>query len=307
MRTPSRSRAVDSADPLEPVGLARALWQLARPRSLPWMLGIVLFGWGFAHWDQLLYLRRPDALLGLLLAWALGNTGTMWLNAALDHDASAVLFAPATRVPAPTATAAYLALVAAFGLGAVTAPAALLGLGGCALLAVLYSHPRVAWKGHPLAGPAVNAIGYGLLSPLAGALVATPVITPRMLVTFALWSLWMLGAYFSAQAFQQEEDAARGYRTLVVTHGPALVLHVARWCMNGAILAALALTLVGVYPRLTLLAYPWFLVSDAWMRRWQRQPSGGDASWATGLFRRMLLGGLAVFGLAWVDYWFFAG
>jgi len=74
--------------------------------------------------------------------------------------------------------------------------------------------------------------------------------------------------------------------------------------MGAAILGALALTLVGVYPRLTLLAYPGFLAGDAWMARWQRAPGGGGPGWAVGLFVRMLLAGLAVFALAWVDYWF---
>jgi 4-hydroxybenzoate polyprenyltransferase len=280
------------------------LWRLARPRLALWMLGLVLFGYAFAHWDQLLVARAPLGLALLLGAWALGNAGTMWLNAGLDREESDAVFASAGPVPRHVGLAGYAALAGAVALAAGTTGLAVGCVVGCALLAIAYSHPRLAWKGHPVLGPLVNVIGYGLLSPLAGWSLAHAPLSFRTVGTFALWSLWLLGAYFSAQAFQQQDDERRGYRTLVVTHGPATTLRVARWCMNGAITASLALTILGVYPRLTLLAYPTFLVADRWMLRWQRQPDGGGPEWATGLFIRMLFGGLFLFALAYVDYWF---
>ncbi len=286
--------------PLTPAALVTH----ARLRLLPWILGIVLFGYGFAHWDRDLYLVRPGALGIVLVAWSLGHVGTLWLNAALDRDQEAAVFARARPVPRGLDRAAYAALALAVGASVAAGPRAMACVIASALLSVAYSHPRLGCKGHPLGGPLVNGLGYGLLSPLAGATVAPGPPTPRLLVTLALWSTWLLGAYFAAQAFQEKEDRARGYRTLVVTHGPAVTLRVARRLMGAAILGALALTLVGVYPRLTLLAYPGFLAADAWMARWQRAPGGGGPGWAVGLFVRMLLAGLAVFALAWVDYWF---
>jgi 1,4-dihydroxy-2-naphthoate octaprenyltransferase len=281
-----------------------ALGALARPRLLPWMLGIVLFGYGFVHWDQSLYLVAPGGLALLLVAWSLGHAGTMWLNAALDREEDGVLFARPVPVPAIAPGAAYLALAAALAVAAAVSPRAALCVGGCALLAVAYSHPRLAWKGHPLAGPLVNVLGYGILSPLAGATVATATVSARFAVTLALWSLWLFGAYLAAQAFQEDDDRRRGYRTFVVEHGPAVTLRVARRAMNGAVLGALGLTIAGVYPRWTLLAYPGFVLADRWMARWQRAPRGGGPRWAAGLFQRMLGGGLAVFALAWLEYWF---
>jgi 4-hydroxybenzoate polyprenyltransferase len=228
----------------------------------------------------------------------------MWLNAALDREESGAVFALHGPVPSHVGMAGYAALTGSVGLASLTNWIALGCVVGAALLAVLYSHPRIAWKGHPVLGPTVNVVGYGLLSPLAGWSVANAPMSPRTALTFALWSLWLLGAYFSAQAFQQHDDQRRGYRTLVVTHGPTTTLRAARWCMNGAISVTMGLTIAGVYPRLTLLAYPTFWVADRWMVQWQRQPGGGGPEWATGLFVRMLSGGLFLFALAYIDYWF---
>ena len=280
------------------------LWRLSRPRLALWISGIVLFGYGFAHWDLLLVARAPVGLALVLAAWTLGNAGTMWLNAALDREESSAVFAQGGPIPRRIDIAGYAALAGAVALASAVNCVAATCVTGCSVLAIAYSHPRTAWKGQPILGPLVNVVGYGVLSPLAGwSLVEVPV-SARAAVTFALWSLWLLGAYWSAQAFQQADDRARGYRTLVVTHGPRTTLRVARWCMNSAIVAAFVLTAAGVYPRLTLLAYPTFLVADRWMVRWQEQPDGGNPAWATGLFVRMLSGGLLLFALAYVDYWF---
>ncbi len=292
--------ALPLAAPLTPAALVTH----ARLPLLPWILGIVLFGYGFVHWDRDLYLVRPGALGIVLVAWSLGHVGTLWLNAALDREEAAAVFARARPVPAGLARAAFVALALAVGVATAAGARATACVVASALLAVAYSHPRLAWKGHPLGGPLVNGLGYGLLSPLVGATVAPGAPTLRLLGTLGLWTVWLMGAYFAAQAFQEADDRRRGYRTLVVTHGSAATLRVARWLMDAAILGSLALTVAGVYPRLTLLAYPGFVFADAWMVRWQREPDGGGPRWAVGLFVRMLLAGLAVFALAWVDYWF---
>ncbi|MBN2197311.1 MAG: UbiA prenyltransferase family protein [Polyangiaceae bacterium] len=277
----------------------------ARLRMLPWVLGIVLFGYGFVHWDQDLYLVEPGRLGLLLVAWTFGHAGTMWLNAALDREEGAAIFTRGSAIPRGLHGAAYVALVLSVGVAAAANTRAAGCAFGCALLAVMYSHPRLAWKGHPLGGPLVNVLGYGVFSPLAGAAVASESISVRLVVTLALWSLWLFGAYLSAQSFQEADDRRRGYRTFVVTHGPPAALAIARRSMNAAISGAFVLTLIGIYPRLPVLAFPGFLVADAWMRRWQLQSDGGGPDWAVGLFRRMVAVGLCVFVLAWCEYWFF--
>jgi 4-hydroxybenzoate polyprenyltransferase len=282
--------------------VVRCLWRLSRPRFAFWLLWIPLIGYGFALWDRALDWVRPDALLLVLGGWLLLNAGTMWLNAALDRDEAGALFSQAAPLPPHLVWFGYAALA----LGIVVASAAHLGsgacAGACALLAVLYSHPVTAYKGRPVLGPAVNALGYGVLSALAGWVLVGVSINLRTAVTFALMTLWLLGVTFAAQAFQREDDARRGYRTFVVTHGPAASLRVARACTSGAVWITLALAALGWFPRISLLATPLFILADRWMLRWQQQPGGGDARWAAGLVQRMLLGGLAMFLLIYADY-----
>jgi hypothetical protein len=72
--------------------------------------------------------------------------------------------------------------------------------------------------------------------------------------------------------------------------------------MNGAIAGTAVLMIIGYYPRIGLFGVPVFLGADAWMRRWQKEPNGGSSAWAGGYVKRMLVGGIAVFGLMVVDY-----
>jgi 4-hydroxybenzoate polyprenyltransferase len=160
----------------------------------------------------------------------------------------------------------------------------------------LYSHPATVWKGHPLGGPVINGVGYGLLSPLAGWAIAEVEPDLRSLVVWLLGGLGTLGCYFAAQAFQRGEDAARGYRTLVVTHGPLGALRAARMCLALGFLGGVALSAFGWLPRSCLLGAPLWLWVDRWLKRWSRQPEGGGERWARGLAVRLLVA--AVFGIA---------
>jgi 4-hydroxybenzoate polyprenyltransferase len=206
------------------VGGARALWRLSRPRFALWVLWIPCIGYGFAHWDRALDWTRPAAFLVVLLAWSLLNAGALWLNAALDRDDAGALYARATPLPEHLRSYAYASLALATALAGLASVATGLCAAACALLAVLYSHPLTAWKGHAVLGPAVNALGYGILSGLAGWVLVGVSMNWRTAVTFALMTLWLVGATFAAQAFQQRDDAHHGYRTLVVTHGPRVCL-----------------------------------------------------------------------------------
>jgi len=241
-----------------------ALWSLSRPRMLPFVLLLPLLGYGWAHWDHALDLVGPGRMGLVLMAWALLHAGTLWLNAVLDRDEEPVLFGSPVAVPQGTATAGYLSLAATVGVAAAAAPLAGLAAAGCAALAVLYSHPRSRWKAHPLGGPAINAVGYGLLSPLAGWAVVGAPLDLRSLLVWPLLAVGLLAPTFAAQAFQGEADRRRGYRTLVVLRGPEACLRAARAALLLAVAWGLGLAAIGLVPRLCLAgALPWMAVVHA--------------------------------------------
>ncbi len=276
-----------------------ALLALGRLRLLPFVLILPTLGYGWAHWDRALHLRAPAALIQVLVAWSLLHLGTMWLNADRDRDTGPVLFGRPTAVPPATGALGLLCLLAAFGLGA---PVVGWIIGLCALLAVAYSHPRTAWKGHPIGGPAVNVSGYGVLSPLAGWAVVGVAPNPRSALALTLCALVVCGCTFAAQAFQEDEDRARGDRTLVTRLGPARTLHVARLCIDIALLGGIALAALGWLPRTCLALTPAALWIDRYMRDWAQQPGGGDEGRARGLIWRLLATGAAAVLCAWLAH-----
>jgi 1,4-dihydroxy-2-naphthoate octaprenyltransferase len=258
-------------------------------------------GYGMALWGYAMMPWRPGALLGVLAAWALLSAGTLWLNAALDGEEGGAVFALRAERPAGLQRWGTAALAAAVLVASWSDRRAGVACGICAALAVLYSHPRTAWKGHPVLGPLVNVVGYGVLSPLAGWFVAEVPMDPRTAAAFASLALSVLGSTFAAQAFQREDDARRRYRTLVVTHGPAACLRAAHGLMRASVALVAALMVAGYYPRLCLLGLPAFWLADRWMVRWRGKPGGGAPSDAVGLLVRMLLGAVILIVLAYTD------
>ncbi len=278
----------------------RDLVTLARLRLLPVVLGLPLAGSGWAHWDHALPATGTDSIVLVLVAWTLLHAGTLWLNAAVDRDQGEVLFGRTADVPGIAIPAAAAALVASVIIAAAATVWSAIAALSCAVLAVAYSHPRYPWKAHPIGGPFVNVAGYGVLSPLAGwATVGVPA-DARTLAVWGLAALGILGTYLAAQAFQGEEDRERGYRTLVATHGPAVVLHAARGAIAIEFAGCVALCLVGWLPRPCLLGAFGFLPVDGWLRRWAQQADGGTERWARGFTFRLgaalLLGILLAYG-----------
>lgn len=283
-------------------GVAASLWVHARPALWPFLWLLTLFGYGWAHWDRGLLIRGGSAYLGVVAAWTLLNAGTLWLNAALDRDEGEVLMGRHAPLPPGLAAWGYAALAASVAVAAWAHPGAGLCAAACAALAVAYSHPRIAWKGHPIGGPMVNLVGYGLLSPLAGWSCVDVAMNPRTAVVFGLGAVAILGTYFTAQAFQGDEDAARGYRTLVVTHGPRVVLTAARVCFAVLVVGAVGVAVAGWVPRINLLALPLVLWVDRYLARWSRQPGGGDVGWAKAFAFRLLAAALAMLALNFGEY-----
>ncbi len=289
---------------------AKALLVLARPQGALFVALLPILGYWFAFWDHGKLVAPVDwiaAHLVILAIWSLCHFAAMWLNAALDRDGRDVLWARATGVPEGIDRYAYaalaIALALAFWRGLAVGSLAL----GCALLAVLYSHPRAAWKGHAWLGPATNVLGYGLLAPLTGFFLAGLPLTWRSALALGLIALSIAATYFAAQAFQEREDRARGYRTYVARNGSRRTLRLVRGLLNLAVGGLLLASAAGYFPRIVLtVAIPFFFV-DRYLRRWSRQPRGGDACWAQGFLLRLLIaviwGFLAVCAVYLVQEW----
>lgn len=281
-----------------------ALWRLARPAGMPLVLALPATGYGFALWDRALPLIAPGSFALVLAAWWLLSAGTLWLNAALDQDDDDVLMAPArARLPDPAHLPtglwgwglAALAAATATAWAAGPVPGALAT--ACSLLAVGYSHPRTAWKGHPVLGPAINVAGYGLASPIAGFSVAESPPTGRAVFALALLAAWVGATYFGAQGFQHDADASRGYRTLVVTAGPRTTILTARALYAVAIGGLVAGTVYGLFPRLvTVVVVPWAWL-DSHLARWAAAPELGVAAGRTMLRRATVLAATVMAGV----------
>jgi 4-hydroxybenzoate polyprenyltransferase len=279
-----------------------AWWTLSRPKLLPFVLGLVVLGWAWAHWDRAMTLRNAPALGYALVAWAWLHAGTLWLNAALDRDEGEVLLGEAVAPPPGTEAAGYAGLLVCLGFAWMAGPIVTACAAACCVLAVAYSHPSLVWKGHPLGGPLVNVVGYGLLSPMAGFAVADVPPDARTLAMWPLAAVGILGTYFTAQAFQAEEDGRRGYRTLAATHGPAVVLAAVRVCFAVALLGGLVLSVIGWLPRTLLVGVVAWVPTDRYLARWAAEPGGGNEAWARSFARRLGATLLLAIGLAFVDY-----
>ncbi|MCB9594203.1 MAG: UbiA family prenyltransferase [Sandaracinaceae bacterium] len=265
------------------------LLALARPKGMILISTLPLVGFGYGLWEQGSTVH-PFVVLPTMLAlfgsWALGHAGAMWLNAELDQDQGEVLLGRPVTVPRGTGIAGYLALIASVSVSVGIGWPIAICAGICAVLAILYSHPRVALKPTAVGGPLVNGVGYGSLSPIAGWLATDPVLTWRAVVTVVLAVFFILGVYFAAQAFQADEDRARGYRTLVATHGPRATLQVARFCLSFAVVGAHVLAIAGAYPRAALVGIPVWIWMDRHFAAWLRKKDGGtgaDASKLVGI------------------------
>ncbi len=279
-----------------------AWWHLARPRMVPFLLMLPAFGFAFAHWDRALDLRGADRLVWVLLGWVALHAGTLWLNAVLDRDEGEVLLGRPVPVPRYTAVLGYGALALCVPLAARGSALAGVAAAACAGMAVLYSHPRIAWKGHPVFGPMVNFLGYGLLSPMAGWSAVEVPANPRTVVSWLLFGVGILSPYLLAQAFQGDEDRARGYRTPVVVLGPSRTIQLSRVTMAVVMLGGAALAVVGWFPRVCLVAVPMWWWVDRLLARWAALPDGGSSRWAMRYARRVLVSAAVVVGASFAEY-----
>jgi 4-hydroxybenzoate polyprenyltransferase len=153
----------------------------------------------------------------------------------------------------------------------------------------LYSHPATAWKGHPVMGLVVNVLGYGALSVIAGWSLPQVSLTPRAVGSVVGLMVWIAGVALLAQAFQEEADRARGYRTPVVLWGAEKTANIARALFAAGTVLLFLFSVVGWYPRMVLLCAPLWVWVDI-----QLAARPLTSRWASTGFRRVCLFGLAV-------------
>lgn len=273
------------------------LVRLSRPRGAALVPLLPLLCLWFAHWDRALAFDKWESVVLIGLVWGALHCGTMWLNAVLDQDEGEVLFGEGCAVPEQTTLCAYLALCLAvlgggwLGLlpGIVTAV--------CAVLAVLYSHPAFGWKAHPVGGPFVNLVGYGLCSPLLGWWVAEVPLNTRTVAVLCTVPVFVMGCYLLAQSFQEREDHERGYRTFVVIYGPRITIRIALVCFHIVFGQFILLAIFGWLPRTVLaLVIPYGLLCRH-LVVWANSPEPG-AVWRARVAVRVLSASGIVFLVA---------
>ena len=213
------------------------------------------------------------ALLGWAVFVALLNGGTLAINSAFDQDEGDIGYL--RQPPKPPrhlfhVSAVMLAL--SLGLGFLLPRVFAWSNAACVVMAVLYSVPPVRLKARAGWDLAINCVGFGLLTPLAGwGLTGRPV--PPGMVSVVIGFAFLFGAlYPPTQVYQIEEDRARGDRTLVIVMGEsaslafasglALVAHL--WFAWGALQS-------GRSPLPLLLSLvAWMGVLLPWWAKWRR-------------------------------------
>jgi 4-hydroxybenzoate polyprenyltransferase len=183
-----------------------------RPLEWPVITAHLAMGWLLA-WG----FRWPDGYaLAAMAVWVIGlNGGTLALNSAFDRDTDDIAYLRAPP-PAPRGLA-LLGIALMLGGLAITwqygAPWRVL-YGACVVLSVAYSVPPLRLKRVAGVDWAINLLGFGAFTPLAGW-----AITGRSLEPAHMMLLWAFAPLFGAlypltQLYQLDSDRAKGDRTL---------------------------------------------------------------------------------------------
>ena len=219
-------------------GWRRAL-VLTRPRQWPILSAQLLVG---------VLLAQPDGphLAALLSGPALGTVGAAWLawvvllnggtlayNSAWDRDTGPVAYLRTPPEPPRGLATGALALMGAGAVlgGALVDPRFGQVTAACVALSVLYSHPQPRWKAVPGLDLAVNMVGYGAGTTLAG-LLAGRAATGSAAAAADPWLVAGFAALFGSlypltQIYQAAADRERGDRTLATALGVRAALGLA--------------------------------------------------------------------------------
>ncbi|HYQ96109.1 MAG TPA: UbiA family prenyltransferase [Candidatus Eisenbacteria bacterium] len=203
-------------------------WELARPFTLlaP-ALGMFtgsLIALGATHPVPLVPWVAVKIALGTLMAAVL-NAASNVLNQVTDLEADAINKPgrplPSGRISAPEAIrfSGWL-YVTAFLLATPIGPQCTLLAGTAATLTVAYSAPPLRWKAIPYLANLVIAIPRGVLLKVAGWSCVRDFGRLEPWYIGAIFGLFLLGATTTKDFADQKGDAAAGFRTLPVVHGP---------------------------------------------------------------------------------------
>jgi 4-hydroxybenzoate polyprenyltransferase len=189
------------------------------------------------------------------------NAASNTLNQVTDLEADLVNKPgrpiPAGRVsPAEALRAAGWLYVAAFLLAAPVGPQCAFLAGTAAVLTVLYSAPPFRLKAIPYLANLVIAVPRGVLLKVAGWSCVRDIGRLEPWYIGAIFGLFLLGATTTKDFADLRGDAAAGYRTLPVVHGPRR----AAWIIAPFLVLPFLLIPYGVHTGL-LTGRPWALDS----------------------------------------------
>lgn len=262
-----------------------------RPREWPIMAAHTLFGFLLAAAEV------PDAagrfgtaLLGTLVFVILLNGGTLAINSAFDRDEGDIGYLDDPPPPPPHLFAFGIGLM----LGGLLLAVAFLPLGftavygTCLVMSVLYSVPPFRWKAVAGLDLAINAIGFGILTPLAGWMLSGAVPLLWAMLVIAGFGPLFAALYPLTQLYQLDEDRARGDRTLALVLGMTRSLQFA----IAMVLLGVGLMATGLFLGFGWTAAGWVAVPlVAWLAlllRWLRKhPTMSPAEHKRGMYRAL--------------------
>jgi len=272
-------------------------WHLLRPRQWLILTFQLLVGVACAaDWSAVFRSGIPWSQADLALGWFAWvvclNGGTLAFNSAWDKDTNSVAYLEHPPTP-PSWLAAASSWLMIIGVGAGLFVSSFLGLivAACAVLSWAYSHPAIRLKGLPGADLAVNMVGYGLGTTLAGLTIGRAAVTgsiPGVDLISPIDGGWWLAIGFGllfgsfypmTQIYQMDDDRERGDRTLTLALGAqrsldlALVLGL---LAGGALLRAVFLW-GGHSVFVVVTVAVWVVLIGSWRRACPRLSNQGHA------------------------------
>lgn len=200
-----------------------------------------IYLWGYLLSGALV---GPDFWLGFLAFHLFLYGGITAFNSYYDRDEGPI---GGMREPPPVSAPLLPFSLAVLGIGAL--PASLVNPTFLAIyltilvMGLVYSHPRVRLKARPLLGLATVALGQGVLACLGGWAAARPDLATVDLIGWVgilAATLVTVGFYPITQAYQVQDDLARGDLTFAAWAGPRRAL---RFSLGVQALGALLLAI----------------------------------------------------------------